>query len=335
MRILLQFVAVLGLLLPFHVLAADVRCVGNIVPSEFLQRMTLTSDAKETITREYQKQLGAELPKQPICTKIAIVGPIQSGDYDDFASIYRASRGWLGDVVLVSYGGSLDEAIRIGRLIKSAFMATHAPYKFSEDSKPSFGGMEPNPCENHDCVCASACFVIWVAGLPRYGNALGIHRPAFDAKYFGNLSPSTAEKKYQQAIQELAQYLQDMAVPQTYYELLMKTPSWEVLIPWQSIKRDLESPRGLAATHNPSAIDEWLTAKCGAVSVEELAALEEYDAKTGRKYMLTFTTPSKWSELPDPAYRLLAKKIYEITSCRFANRVTVQFERYRNIVAGH
>jgi len=337
LRVLLQLILAVGLLFQGRGFAADISCVITLVPKEFIGRALLTPESRDTIAREYQRLAGTQLPQQPVCTTVAIVGVIQSGDYDAFASVYRESKGWLSNVALVSYGGNLEEGLRIGRLIRQALLATTAPGKFSVTGNafmPGLGDMKQDPCDKHECVCASTCFVIWVAGIPRGGNVLGIHRPSFDAQYFGSMNPSTAEKAYERAIQELRRYLQDMAVPQTYYDLLMKTPSWEVAVPWQGIKNNLESPSGLAASSNPTAIDEWLAARCGAATAEELAALEEYDAKTGRKYALTFGTPSKWNELPDPAYRLLAKKIYEITSCRFANRLTVQFERYRNIVTG-
>ena len=307
------------------------------MPRDFVTTALVTEEARKTIAREYQKLLGVSLPEQAVCTTAAIVGVIKTGDFDALAEMYRASKGWLTAVALVSPGGNLNEGLRIGQLIRRALLSTGAPVKFSESGKVMMSGflsMRPDPCANRDCICASTCFVIWVAGSPRSGNNLGIHRPKFEAEYFGGMPPQDAEKLYNRSLQELAQYFSEMNVPRAYFDLLMKTPSWEVRIPWQSVDKDLVSHYGdLAGADDSPAIDEWLGAKCSSIQDDELAALQEYDLKTNRKYALTIGSPSSWSQVPDPAMRLLAKKIHEVTSCRFANRLAVAFDRYQSIVS--
>ncbi len=320
MRIPVQLFLALNTCLQSTGFAAEILCVDELVPREFVARALVTEESKKTIAREYQKLLGVSLPDQAVCTTVAIVGVIKTGDFDALTKVYRASKGWLGNVSLVSHGGNLNEGMRIGQLIRKGLLSTSAPAKLSKAGEVFMVGglsMRPNPCANRDCVCASTCFVIWVAGSHRSGNYLGIHRPTFETEYFGDMPPREAERVYERAIQDLGQYLKDMNVPQVYYEQLMKTPSWEVLIPWESIKNDLESPlHGLSAAHNSPAIDEWLAARCGSIQAEELIALQRYDFETLFKYGLMFGSPSRWSQVPDPAYRSLAKKIHEITSCR-------------------
>jgi hypothetical protein len=46
------------------------------------------------------------------------------------------------------------------------------------------------------CTCTSACFLIWVGGMGRYGTWIGVHRPFFDAAEYGALSPKEAERRY-------------------------------------------------------------------------------------------------------------------------------------------
>ena len=225
--------------------AAEIMCVEQLVPRDWVTTALVTEESKKTIAREYQRLLGVSLPEQPVCRTVAIVGVIKTGDFDALAEVYRASKGWLQTVALVSPGGNLNEGLRIGQLIRKALLSTSAPLKFSESLEVfmvGVGSMDSDPCANRDCVCASTCFVIWVAGSPRSGNYLGIHRPTFESNYFGAMSPREAERIYERAIKDLGDYLQDMNVPKVYYELLMKTPSWEVLIPWESIQKELRSP---------------------------------------------------------------------------------------------
>lgn len=336
-RILVPFIFLtLNMFLQSIGFAADILCVDRVVPKELVAKAVMTDEAKKTIVEEYRKSLGGPLPEQAVCNTLAIVGVIKAGDFDAVAEVYRGSKGWLQTVALVSPGGNLDEGMRIGRLIRKALLRTYAPIKLSKSLGVVMVGnfsMEPNPCVEQDCVCASTCFVVWVAGSGRYGNYLGIHRPKFESKYFGELPPREAEKLYERAIQNLEQYLQDMDVPQAYYELLMKTPSWDVLIPWQLINDDLRTPPSLSSEEYASpAIDEWLAAKCGAIKAEEITALENYHKTTNWKYY-SFFGSYQWRELPDPAHRLLAKKIHEVDSCRWANRRTVVFDRYQSIVS--
>jgi hypothetical protein len=87
---------------------------------------------------------------------------------------------------LLSPGGSISEAIEIGRLVQRNLISTMAPVSLGATKvlfTPAGSVMpkeDPAYCKGPDCICASACFLIWVGGIERSGNAIGLHRPYLD-----------------------------------------------------------------------------------------------------------------------------------------------------------
>lgn len=79
---------------------------------------------------------------------------------------------------------------------------------------------------DENCICASACSLIWFGGVQRTGQ-VGVHR-----SYFSSNAASMSFKDYSKALQSshsaISEYLEEMRVPPRVFETLAATPSDEV-----------------------------------------------------------------------------------------------------------
>jgi hypothetical protein len=187
-----------------------------------------------------------------------IVGKLIPGDFERFKSALRSGTTEIGFVELRTGGGSVVEGLAIGRLVRSLYLNTNAPWS-------SQSGAQQPYCR-HDarlvglqvpCLCASACFFIWVAGFFRYGDEIHIHRIYFDQDFYGPLDPDQAAEKYKQGLQVVHSYLREMDVPEKYYERMLKTSSdSSSKISWNEAANDF-------GFWPVPALQEWLIARCG------------------------------------------------------------------------
>jgi hypothetical protein len=151
------------------------------------------------------------------------------------------------------------EAIQIGRLIRSLYLNTNAPWS------PQSGSPQPY-CKRNDnsvlrfhvpCLCGSSCFLIWAAGFWRYGDEVYLHRISFEKEYFGGLTPAEASAKYEEGLEIVRRYLQEIGVDDKYYVRMLKTPSHSSdKLSWSEASADF----GFWAR---PAFQEWLIARCG------------------------------------------------------------------------
>jgi hypothetical protein len=89
----------------------------------------------------------------------------------------------------------------------------------------------------------------------RNGSELYIHRIAYDKEFFGGLSPEEAQRKYQEATEEVRSYLNEMGIDEKYYYRMLRTSSGE------ADKLSFEEAAQLDGW--VPAVQEWLIAKCG------------------------------------------------------------------------
>jgi hypothetical protein len=71
-----------------------------------------------------------------------------------------------------------------------------------------------------ECVCASACFLIYVAGARRDRSYVGIHRSYLSESDLGLEATSQLYSGLQKPIMN---YLDDMGVPRRYADIMMRT----------------------------------------------------------------------------------------------------------------
>jgi hypothetical protein len=209
-------------------------------PSDAAEIICLRRDAGASVPWSELAPSG-RVPQSDTCRKVLIKGRIEPGDAAKFAQLVRNSRPFLHEVALWSPGGSVDEAIKIGRLIRKGLMVTSAPSNTSAkaiyldpvsglpEKRSGWGSLhDVRGCEGTDCNCASACFLIWAAGVERSGSVLGVHRPTIASTAFSTLPPARAAVSYRHLLSEIGKYLDEMEVARRLIEIMTDTSSHEV-----------------------------------------------------------------------------------------------------------
>jgi len=196
-----------------------------------------------------------------MCKWAFLHGTISDGDYDKVLSFYGQSHRLLNVFELLSPGGNVLEAIKIGRFMRKFLMTAWAPNPLGEH-------MFLHTCQGPECARESACALIWFGAVNRSGR-VGLHRPRIDDPEFSNLAPAEATKVYRRVLDEIAKYLDDMEAPRSMIDAMVATNSADIR--WvDADKDDLERPPSIA---------EWADAACGYRTTEEKNAKEELSIK--------------------------------------------------------
>ena len=108
----------------------------------------------------------------------------------------------------------------------------------------------------------SSCFLIYVAGVHRYGNYIGIHRPRLDDNSVERLSNFEYTKTYKSTSSLIKDYFDRMDVPGYVYDVMMSVKSTDIeMLDPQITEKYLEG-------YIPH-IEEKLIAKCGELTKKE------------------------------------------------------------------
>lgn len=232
---------------------------------------------------------------------VDIKGRINLGDDVKFKNtilaLYRKGIEVTG-VGVYSPGGAVYPSIKIGRYIRTMYMGTWAPVEYLPmpfnmnvdfwtrvyqtrycilDEKT---GMDPSRGMNFNrvtkqgdpnCVCASACFLIWAAGagtnqvsrneVPgamKQRLAIDIHRPYFDPKEYALWPQQDARARYEAQQSFVETYLREMDVPESIIRRMFSIASNQLsrLTHEEAL---LMNERSLW----PPYLDELYVAKCG------------------------------------------------------------------------
>jgi len=250
----------LGLLAaPGH--AAEVRCAsfyGDTHVTEESAQKLWPSGARPTATT---------------CRVGSILGEIVRGDYEKFLTLYRPNYPFLEQMSLDSPGGDADEAMKIGRLFRKYLLTAVSPGRVDTGNLSytlSYRTGSYESCEGPDCMCASACALIWF-GAPDRSGRIGLHRPRTDDLAFKTLPPSEAANAYKQMLDRIVTYLDEMETPRPLIDAMVSTSAADIR--WF----DME-PIGEAPTRAPS-FSEWVDASCGRFSTQEYQRMMRLDAK--------------------------------------------------------
>lgn len=222
-------------------------------------------------------------------TTILLWGPITSGDFDRFQEVLDRSISsgvHVRRLHLASVGGDVDEALKIGRLVREYGIFTSAPqlhrkYVYGDrvirktyrmcggrlqgrapmvshaDGLDYVEGAEVEPA----CICASACSLIWFAGLQRNGQ-VGVHR-----SYFSQVPPDVDFKTYSEALEgshsDIGAYLSEMRAPSAVFEQ-MKNTSSEDLYFFETKNYEFEIDKTVPPPipSIDSVYDEFVRARC-------------------------------------------------------------------------
>ena|SRR5208337_2624625 len=103
---------------------------------------------------------------------LEIEGEIEPGDALKLLRTYEyCGQFTTGIISLFSRGGDVEEAMKIGRLIRRLRLSTQAPERSGSYK------ILASPADKANSICASACILVWVAGARRTGDLLILHRP--------------------------------------------------------------------------------------------------------------------------------------------------------------
>jgi hypothetical protein len=192
-------------------------------------------------------------------------GKISKGDYEKIATLLRANYSSIGTFGLVSPGGDVDEALKIGRLFRKYLLSTIAPLQLGDGDWSLYLGALM--CRGQDCgTCASACALIWFGGVDREGT-VGLHRPRINNPMFAGLSAPDASAAYRRVLERIAAYLDEMEVPKPIIESMVATGSSDIHLvdAWDD------------QLDRPPSIAEWEGASCGSdkLTPQQLAEFEQ------------------------------------------------------------
>lgn len=253
-------------------------------------------------------------PVAGMCSRGFLNGEIMRGDFDKVTNFYRRNHPLVNSFDLVSIGGDVDDAIKIGRLFRRYLIYTSAPGGRHFYGMPAIGTPgEPFFCKGTECICASACALVWLGGVHRSGE-VGLHRPRTDDPEFKTLPPDTAIAIYRRSLDEIQAYLKAMEVPAPIIDEMVATGSSEIR--WVEVEPD-DDNGNLA---RPPSFAEWEDATCGPFTLQEVHTITNLRTKeTGPAP--AFTT-NEALLTPDEAMllRLLEEKQSKYLRCQLELR---------------
>lgn len=225
--------------------------------SDFLEEIRKSSELSDDVDVWSGRVRAYQGPKNPDIRGIVIEGLIEEGDFKRFVQIAKKIGPKYSTVFLFSPGGNAIEAMKIGSAIRQLRYNTEVvPFDVHGERKCFFEDVKPQ-----NCTCESACFLVFVGGVDRYSNLLGIHRIYLDHDALKSVQGSDAINVSKIIKSQVSQYLFDMGTPARIIEKMFSVPSNEMayLSPSElnQFKGEIED------------VEEWISAKCPPVSAEE------------------------------------------------------------------
>lgn len=190
--------------------------------------------------------------------KILIEGDITVGDFEKLRKITDDHPVLPGMLELASPGGNVAEAINMGRLVRRLRMSTSAPLTsgvWAESAKLLAQRAGIKDVERNN-TCASACFFIYVAGVDRMGDTIGIHQPYFDPEMLRKSEGSDVIERSRGVKLFVESYLSEMGVPSKYTELMFNTRKNEIR--WLTHDEISHDFLGLIPE-----LRDWVESRCG------------------------------------------------------------------------
>jgi hypothetical protein len=160
-------------------------------------------------------------------------GEIEAGDFEKFENFILDGEKTT-QIYLASPGGDLNEAMKIGLLVRALKLWTVVPSKALTNQKYDLVAARHNlkdPKANY--VCASACFFVFVAGIHRSSDdvgppILGIHRPSLAKNALSRSNIGQTMVADDRARATVENYLKLMGVPSKYAEEMYSVPKGRI-----------------------------------------------------------------------------------------------------------
>ena len=254
---------------------------------------------------------------------VVIEGRIEQGDFDKFIRLVKDGQGRVQGVVLFSPGGDFEEAIKIGRALRSLDLGSMVPSRDNRGAPQctTFMNMTPTPKDPKNCIAASAAFFIHVGAVTRSGLHLVVHRPYYSSKAFGQLSEPAAKKAFDSLQEKSRLYMDEMGVPKRVQEDVLGTASDQGLVLDDTTVR----------THFLGDLPyyhEWMRNKCATLDDDE----EQRNAQYVQRFLKN-RDMSKAALTPDESrdYTALQAKEKQARNCQVAvgkERRLAAYEKY-------
>ncbi len=210
-------------------------------------------------------------PTADTCKAAFIQGDIVEGDYQKFLSLYRKNHPFMEHVSLKSPGGTVDDAMEIGRLFRKYLIAVDSPWQEVVGGQSVMMSYRTGLCDGPNCHCASSCALIWFGAPERTGD-IGLHRPRTDDPAFKVLSAADAASAYRRMLDEIVRYLQVMETPRPMIDAMVSTSSAEIRwVRWNDDKT--------ASLWRAPSFAEWADAACGQFTNQETNTMIQLDIK--------------------------------------------------------
>ena len=155
-------------------------------------------------------------------SSILIDGLIENGDADKFISVLKLMPYSPLDVILRSPGGSIPDALTIGRLVRQLLIPTLAPEQYDNGVTHS---ETRTYRRSNSCYCASACVLIWAADVHRNIAYVLLHRPYLDLSVNAKLSLEKSQEADTLLRNQVIEYLKEVDVPEKYATDMLSTSS--------------------------------------------------------------------------------------------------------------
>ena len=174
-----------------------------------------TSDAAEFRAGEIDGPFCLDLANSGLagCVTVYMEGPIETGDADkllqvighleqSFGQEFGHAHMRVGKLQLNSRGGDLEEAVRIGRIVRARLMSTQVPT---------------------DSECYSSCVISLIGGVFRGAlGKTGIHSFS-SAAIKGSSDYSDASTKFDAVAKLLREYVAEMRIPESFVDEMLLT----------------------------------------------------------------------------------------------------------------
>jgi len=298
-----------------HDMNRRVSCAGNLLGLVFVVATVLTLWSPESQGLGNNERIRYHLNRDNAPVAMIVEGEIKPGDAKAFLEHVKAFQGSIRDVHLMSPGGSALEAMEIGRIIRALKMTAWAPL-----GSPSQPFCAWRPLDANNCTCTSSCFLLYVAGIERHGEVLGIHRVFVGHDKLKTLSASEALEASREIKRKVSFYFSEMGVPPMYLDRATSTPSGEI-----DFLSKTEIQKYFSGFIPEYA--EWVTAKCG----DQSRLYSEFIASMKRsKYFGTAKTVGELARL-DPEVEEKLQKQEGGVACTYRLKETLSKEAYRKL----
>jgi hypothetical protein len=185
---------------------------------------------------------------------VKLEGEIVPGDALKLVQFYNAYGDMMSPIYLRSKGGNVDEAMKMGAIIRRLRLETNVPVW--DAARQPIDGIRIDHQDN--MICASACFLVYAGGAMRFGNYLALHRPFLPREEARKINDAEYEALQKQMLPKVKAYLADMEIDQYWIDRMFAASSQERYMPtWAEADSKVHHLMGIV----PS-LEEIMLSKC-------------------------------------------------------------------------